>query len=76
MNRGAGAPPGQCRRSWLVAVVGAIAGVFVTPRPVEGAVYHPSHYCPRCGNLVLKVYAMRPAGGHYHRCGTTTTWWH
>lgn len=67
---------GTCRRSFFGALVAALVSLLNGGRvPAANYGQHRSHSCPRCGNTVYTVYAMRQGGGHWHRCGSTF-WWH
>lgn len=59
------------------AAAGVLASIFANPSEAAAAPsrYWRSHRCPSCGTLRLEIYAFRPDGMHYHRCGRTF-WYH
>jgi ribosomal protein S27AE len=65
----------MCRRSVFTAILGALVSLLGVPRGARAAAYHRGHDCPRCGNVVFRVYASGPGRYHTHRCGNTY-WYH
>ena len=66
----------SCRRGFFRAILAAIVALFFGSKThAAGAVYNPTHNCPRCGRVRTVIYRFGSDGIHYHRCGNTV-WYH